>query len=193
MKEFKLCNNEQIKIKMYEVLTSENVSESIDKNMDYLLYSIPEIESMIGFEHKHPHHHLDVWEHTVEVLKNLDSKDLDVKMAALLHDIGKPFSYQDDEVRHFHGHPEMSSKMTKQILTRLGYNEEFVKDVVYLVETHDTIINPNKLDNTKQMVEKRLKLQYADAKAHHPDKVGKRIKFLDNITKQLDELEIEER
>ena len=193
MKEFKLCNNEQIKIKMYEVLTSENVSESIDKNMDYLLYSIPEIESMIGFEHKHPHHHLDVWEHTVEVLKNLDSKDLDVKMAALLHDIGKPFSYQDDEVRHFHGHPEMSSKMTKQILTRLGYNEEFIKDVAYLVETHDTIINPNKLDNTKPMVGKRLKLQYADAKAHHPDKVGKRIKFLDNITKQLKELEIEER
>ena len=193
MEEIKVCNNEQAKVKMYEVLTSENVSESIENNMSYLLSSIPEIENMIGFEHKHPHHHLDVWGHTVEVLNNLDSKDLDVKMAALFHDIGKPFSYQDDEVRHFHGHPEMSSKMTKQILTRLGYDKEFVKDVVYLVETHDTIINPNKLDNTKQMIEKRLKLQYADAKAHHPDKVGKRIKFLDDITKQLNELEIEER
>ena len=191
MKEIGLYDNKQIK--MYEILTSENISESIENNMSYLLSSIPEIENMIGFEHKHPHHHLDVWGHTVEVLNNLDSKDLDVKMAALFHDIGKPFSYQDDEVRHFHGHPEMSSKMTKQILTRLGYNEEFVKDVVYLVETHDTIINPNKLDNTKPMIEKRLKLQYADAKAHHPDKVGKRIKFLDSITKQLDELEIEER
>lgn len=35
------------------------------------------------------------------------------------------------------------------------------------------------------MVQKRLQLQYADAKAHHPDKIDKRIKFLDNITRQL--------
>ncbi len=28
-------------------------------------------------------------------------------MAALLHDIGKPFAYQDEEVRHFHGHPQV--------------------------------------------------------------------------------------
>ena len=75
MKEFKVCHNEQIKVKMYEVLTSENVSESIDKNMGYLLYSIPEIERMIGFEHKHPHHHLDVWNHTLLALC-LSEKDL---------------------------------------------------------------------------------------------------------------------
>lgn len=185
--------NEEVKVKLYEVLTSENISESIDKNMGYLLYSIPEIESMIGFEHKHPHHHLDVWRHTIEVINNLDSKEIDLKLAALFHDIGKPFSYQDDEVRHFHGHPEVSSKMTEKILIRLGYDKEFIDNVVYLVETHDTIINPNKLDNTKEMIQKRLKLQYADAKAHHPDKVEKRIKFLDNISKQLNELEIEER
>ena len=32
---------------------------------------IPELKNTIGFEHKHPHHHLDVWQHTLEVLKNL--------------------------------------------------------------------------------------------------------------------------
>ena len=71
---------------------------------------------MIGFEHRHPHHHLDVWDHTLEVVKNITSQDLELKMAALLHDIGKPFSYQDEEVRHFHGHPEVSSKMSENIL-----------------------------------------------------------------------------
>ena len=35
------------------------------------------------------------------------------------------------------------------------------------------------------MVKKLLALQYADAKAHHPDKIKKRLDFLDNISKQL--------
>ena len=185
--------NIDIKLKIEEVLKGENVAESIDVNMEYFLYLIPEIKYMIGFEHKHPHHHLDVWQHTLEVLKNLNSKDLELNMAALLHDIGKPFSYQDEEVRHFHGHPEISYEMTKQILTRLGYNEVFIRSVSYLVRTHDTVIEPRNLDNTLEMVQKRLQLQYADARAHHPDKIDKRIRFLDDIKKQLLILECGER
>lgn len=177
-----------LKAKTEEVLTGNNVAESISENMECLLTLIPEIKNMIGFEHKHPHHHLDVWRHTLEVLKNLNSKDLELNMAALLHDIGKPFSYQDEEVRHFHGHPEISCKMAQQILTRLGYDEEFIKRVSYLVKTHDTIIEPSNLDNSYKMIQKRLQLQYADAKAHHPEKTEKRIKFLDDIKGQLHNL-----
>ncbi len=44
-----------------KILGKDNVAESINKNMEYLLALIPEIRYMIGFEHKHPHHHLDVW------------------------------------------------------------------------------------------------------------------------------------
>lgn len=184
---------QSLKSKIEEILTAKSVEKSISENMESLLILIPEIKSMIGFEHKHPHHHLDVWQHTLEVLKNLNTKDLELNMAALLHDIGKPFSYQDEEVRHFHGHAEVSCKMTQQILTRLGYDEEFIKRVSYLVETHDTIIEPNNLDNNSEMIQKRLQLQYADAKAHHPDKVGKRIKFLDDIKNKLKVLENMER
>lgn len=182
-----------IKSKIEEVLKGENVAKSINDNMDYLIYLIPEIKYIVGFEHKHPHHHLDVWQHTLEVLKNLNSRDLELNMAAILHDIGKPFSYQDEEVRHYHGHPEMSYEMTKQILERLGYDENFIRSVSYLVRTHDTVIEPNNLDNTLEMVQKRLQLQYADAKSHHPDKIDKRIRFLDDIKKQLPMLEVKER
>ena len=109
-------------------------------------------------------------------------------MAGLLHDIGKPFSYQDEEVRHFHGHPEVSYEMTKQILSRLNYDEEFIGSVAYLVRKHDTPIDVNNLDNTYEMIQKLLKLQYADAKAHHPDKVGKRIRYLDKIKEDLEKI-----
>ena len=179
------CDLKKSKSKLEEILTGNNIGELINQNMECLLNLIPEIKHMISFEHKHPHHHLDVWQHTLEVLKNLNSKDLELNMAALLHDIGKPFSYQDEEVRHFHGHPEMSCKMTQQILKRLGYDKEFIKRVSYLVETHDTIIEQSNLDSSSEMIQKRLQLQYADAKAHHPDKIEKRIKFLDGVKAKL--------
>ena len=177
--------------KINKILNTDNSVMSINENIKYLLDVIPELNYMIGFEHKHPHHHLDVWQHTLEALNNLNTNDLEIKMAVLLHDIGKPFSYQDDEVRHFHGHPEVSYEMTKKILVRLGYNEEFIKNVSYLVKTHDTIIDVNNLDNTLEMTKKRLQVQYADAKAHHPDTVDKKINFLNNIEKQLQMLEKE--
>lgn len=180
------------KEKLEQILRSKNVIEEIEANQEYILKLVPEIKAMIGFQHRHPHHHLDVWQHTMEVLKRLDTKDLELRMAALLHDIGKPFSYQDDEVRHFHGHPEVSYQMTKQILTRLGYDKKYIEKVAYLVRTHDTPIEVDNLDNTLEMIQKRLQLQYADAKAHHPDKIDKRIKFLDNITRQLQMMQREE-
>lgn len=174
--------------KLSEIISTGKIEE----NLEFLKEKIPEITNMIGFEHNHPHHHLDVWNHTLEVIKNINNQDLELKMAALLHDIGKPFSYQDDEVRHFHGHPEVSSQISENILKRLGYDEKFVKDVCYLVRTHDTIIDPNNLDNSYKMIMKRLQLQYADAKAHAPSKVEKRIRFLDTISESLSK-NIEER
>lgn len=157
----------------------------IEENFDFVKEQIPEIVPMIGFEHRHPYHNLDVWNHTLAVVAGIETTDLETKMAGFLHDIGKPFSYQDEEVRHFHGHPEVSSKMAEQILTRLGYDEEFIKNVCYLVRTHDTIIDPNNLDNSYEMIMKRIQIQYADAKAHAPDKVEKRVRTLDKISEDL--------
>ena len=169
------------------------LSNCVAKNQNRLFKYIPELENMMGFEHRHPHHNLDVWEHTLAVLKNLnDVTNIDLKMAGLLHDIGKPFSYQDEEVRHFHGHPEVSKDMSINILNRLGYDKNFINNVAYLVLKHDTPIEPENLDNSYEMVKKLLILQYADAKAHHPDKIKKRIDFLDNISKQLELIEARE-
>ena len=60
--------NKYVKVEYYmnikEILMEDDIVKSINNNLEELLLLIPEIKYMIGFEHKHPHHHLDVWEHT---------------------------------------------------------------------------------------------------------------------------------
>ncbi len=161
------------------------LNDTYEENIEFLVNVIPEIKDSIGFKHNHPHHHLDVWEHTLLALRNANTNDLEVKMALLLHDLGKPHSYQDEEIRHFHGHPEVSEKMAREILKRLEYDSNFIEDVCYLIKYHDTLIDPNNLDNTYELVIKRLLVQYADARAHSPDKVAKKIDKLNKVKENL--------
>ena len=107
-----------IKRELEKILTSDDVIKNIRRNIKPLISTIPEICDMLGFEHKHPHHHLDVWEHTLCAL-SFSPNNFDIRLTLLLHDIGKPHSFQDGEIRHFKGHPEMSAKISKCILQRL--------------------------------------------------------------------------
>ena len=173
-----------MKDKLYEILMVDDVVDSVKSNIDVLLDMIPEIKDMIGFQHNHPHHHLDVWNHTLLAL-SLSKKDFDTRVALLLHDIGKPFSYQDDEVRHFHGHAEVSGNMSVGILIRLGFNDEEVDELTYLIREHDTEITREDIDNNIELCTKRFGIQFCDALAHNPTKLKKRIEYLVRLSKEL--------
>lgn len=47
-------------MKLYDILTSEDIVASINDNFQYIIKLILEIKGMVGFDHMHPHHHLDV-------------------------------------------------------------------------------------------------------------------------------------
>lgn len=169
---------------LYSILMSDDVVENINNNIDYILDLIPEIKYMIGFDQKHPHHHLDVWNHTLLAL-SLSEKDFEVRISLLLHDIGKPFSYQEGEVRHFKGHPKVSSEMSKKILARMGYDKDFVEKIIKYIRLHDTKITKEDIENDINFYSKLYQIQYCDALAHHPDKLEKRKEYLENTKKIL--------
>ena len=131
----------------------------------------------------------------MEALKR-SKPDLQIRMALLLHDIGKPYSYQEDgNIRHFKGHPQKSAEMAEKILHRLGYSDKEVEDIYYLIKNHDALIDVNRInENNIELTKKLLYIQYCDAYAHAPQHVDKRIKKLDTICEQIGKiLEIEER
>lgn len=169
---------------LYDILMSDNVVESIKKNLDILLILIPELKDMIGFEHKNPHHHLDVWNHTLLAL-SISPKKLDIRLALLLHDIGKPHCYQDEEVRHFKGHPQKSKEISFKILARLKFSENEISKLCYLIEKHDTIISNEEILKNEKLAIKRFKIQFCDTLAHNPEEIERRKKYLYYINKKL--------
>ncbi|MFD8255667.1 CCA tRNA nucleotidyltransferase [Streptomyces werraensis] len=105
-------------------------------------YVLPELPAL-HLERDEHHRHKDVYEHTLIVLEQAmaleeDGPDLTLRLAALLHDIGKPRTrrFEKDGRVSFHHHEVVGAKMTKKRMTALKYSNELVKDVSRLVELH---------------------------------------------------------
>lgn len=112
-----------------------NVNETTIQNL------IPEIVILKGCGQNHPAHDLNVYQHTLKVINGLPESGI-LRLSALLHDIGKPQCkvIGDDGFEHFWGHQEISAQMAEEILSRLGFNEDIIILIRYLILQHDTKI-----------------------------------------------------
>jgi len=167
--------------KLEEILTSDFVVKNLLDNLDYVLYLIPELKNSIGFDQKHPHHHLDLFNHVLSAL-SLSPNDLEIRFTLLLHDIAKPYEYVEKNVRHYPNHAYNSSCIAKNILTRLNYNNELINNVTKMIKYHDT----NLLEcNDVNLLKKLYVVQYCDVYAHNPKYLDKRINYLKKLEKKV--------
>jgi len=98
---------------------------------------LPELIPAIGFQQRNPHHEMDVYNHILCVLDNTPPI-LEVRLAALFHDIGKPHTLTVDEegVGHFYGHDRLGADIAREALKRLRASNLLIKNVCTLVKEH---------------------------------------------------------
>jgi poly(A) polymerase len=102
---------------------------------------LPELPAL-ALEQDPVHRHKDVLRHTIAVVEratafDADEPDLTLRMAALLHDIGKPRTRRvGPEGVTFHLHEVVGARMAEQRLTELRYPSDFIADVRQLVLLH---------------------------------------------------------
>lgn len=166
-----------------EALLSDKPSENIYKLIESgsMEKIMPELLKLKGFDQKTPYHDKDVLQHTLAVVDSIEGR-LTLRMAALLHDICKPDSFTtDDSGRgHFYGHHIVSACESEKILKRLGYDDNFIKEVCILIRNHyiKDIANAVKDNKVKEFVnsvgrhriEDLIKLLEADMKGKPDNK-----------------------
>ena len=105
---------------------------------------IPELTDTLGFAQHNPHHQYDVYTHTAHVVESAPA-EMEVRLAALLHDIGKPATFTQDEngIGHFYDHASVSARMANDILHRLKASNALRQRVVTLIEQHMNPLIPD--------------------------------------------------
>ncbi len=99
---------------------------------------LPEFDRMMETGQNHPHHCKNVGEHTITAMQQTP-QDKVLRLAALLHDVAKPYCKTTDEegTDHFYGHPQKSAELARQIFRRLKFDCDTMERVCALVRWHD--------------------------------------------------------
>ena len=132
---------ERIRDEFTKIIESGNPVAGIGllQKLGLLKYIIPELEEGIGCEQKGAHIY-DVWEHLLHALDHAVIKGwpLEVRLAALFHDIGKPRSRRVGIKKEytFYGHEVIGERITKKIMERLKYPKKTSDLVNRLVRGH---------------------------------------------------------
>ena len=141
-----IISAERIRDEFIKIVMSPNprigITTLVDTGLcDQFLPEIPKLRLEID-EH---HHHKDVYEHTLTVVEQsmaleerLGGANLVIRLAALMHDIGKPKTRAliDGGGVSFHHHEVVGARMTKERLRKLRFDHDVVEDVAKLVFLH---------------------------------------------------------
>ena len=155
---------ERIRDEFLKILIAPEAGRGIrllDK-LGLLEYILPELYAGQGMQQK-GHHISDVWDHSIDALNNSPSDDPIVRLATLLHDIGKPASYKEKtEEITFYNHDILGSRIASKIAKRLRLSKKDVQRVFTLVRYHMFYYQPEHSDASIRRFIKRVGFENID-------------------------------
>ncbi len=143
----KNISNERIRDEFIKIIESDRSALGVGmlSKLGLLKYIIPELEDGIGCNQGGAHI-FDVFEHCLQALEHTSNKKfpLKIRLSALFHDIGKPFSKrqpisckgQKPKKPTFYGHEVVGARMAKKIMNRLKFPKNITDFVVSMVRNH---------------------------------------------------------
>ncbi len=168
---------ERIREEFCKLICGKGAVRILRDYIDVIAIFLPELQRCVGFAQNTKYHCYDVFEHTLQALALCESDDLITRLGILLHDIGKPLCYTEDEQGgHFKGHAPVGVEITRSIMLRLRFDNETIRRMELLVEWHDIPLSAEK-KRVKRLLQKLsdadilrlLEIKRCDRLAHAPD------------------------
>ena len=168
---------ERIREEFCKLICGPGAVRILREYIDVIAVFLPELDRCVGFEQNTKYHCYDVFEHTLQALALCEEGDLVTRLGILLHDIGKPLCYTEDEQGgHFKGHAPAGVEITREILSRLRFDNETIRRMELLVEWHDIPLSAEK-KRVKRLMQRfsdadilrLLEIKRCDRLAHAPD------------------------
>ncbi|MEX1113307.1 MAG: HD domain-containing protein [Patescibacteria group bacterium] len=155
---------ERIRDEFMGILISDRPAEGVRLLLKtgLLAQFLPEL--LEGADLDQPKHHkYPVLEHNLRSLEHTPSTDPLVRLAALLHDVGKPRSARGSGAnRTFHGHEVIGARMTKEIMRRLRFSNDDLKHVTNLVRHHMFLFQFESTDKAVRRIVRRVGPEHVD-------------------------------
>jgi poly(A) polymerase len=209
-----VVSKERVRDELSKLLLSSNPREGLEILVDSGLAALvlPELPAL-RLESDEHHHHKDVYQHTLTVLEQAIGyeadygleKDLTVRLAALLHDIGKPATKRLEAggTVTFYHHDVVGAKLAKKRLTELRFDTDTIKAVSRLIELHlrffgysdqqwsDSAVRRYVRDAAEQLERLHI-LTRADVTTRNQKKADRLAHAYDDLEKRIAELREQE-
>jgi putative nucleotidyltransferase with HDIG domain len=161
---FRLVSAERIRDEFTKILVSDRAGEGVLRldETGLLAEFLPELSSCKDVGQGGPHRY-DVFRHLVAAC-DAAPPDTVIRLAALLHDIGKPAKKTEgaDGALTFYGHDIESARLAAEALRRLKYPNSVVDDVVLLVRHHMFDYSDEWTDAAVRRFVSRVGLEYVE-------------------------------
>ena len=172
---------ERIYIELCKILMCDKPGDIFFRYKDILLEIVPELIPLVGFEQNNPYHIYDVFKHTMVALNNTRA-NLNLRLATLFHDTGKPECYTVDEngIGHFYGHAKVGASIFRNFANRIKIDKKSSVDIQKLIFFHDSILGTSTRSMNKfvqefgeECLDMLFELKLADIQAQSTDKLDR--------------------
>ena len=205
-----IVSQERITNELFKILGTKKPSIGLDilQQSGLMTFVFPEISVMYGLDQSNEYHHKDIFYHTLEVVDNAAqlSDKLDLRLAALVHDIAKPKTRRLSKSKGytFYGHDDVGARMLKGISTNMKFSNSTRDYITKLTSLHLRPISLAKKDVTDSAIRRLIvdageeiddlmKLCRADITTKNPKNITKYLSNFDRVEKRMNEvIEIDE-